>query len=148
MFYQYQYCREFTERLQTAVDHSDEKYQCDCPYTGTTLINKIPWGDVGWVWSPQEADQEGGGMMEVRYDVVSDRYFTTNAKGRDREEWWHGVWRCQNIERREDYSQEDMFYLAREVSVKSGLIEWVVKVREGEMITRVVLRVESRPRVE
>ena len=31
------------------MDHSDEKYQCkkmsDCPYTGTTVINKIPWGD-------------------------------------------------------------------------------------------------------
>ena len=31
------------------VAHSDEKYQCeemsDCPYTGTTLIEKIPWGD-------------------------------------------------------------------------------------------------------
>ena len=29
------------------VDHSDEKYKCkkmsDCPYTGTTIINKIPW---------------------------------------------------------------------------------------------------------
>ena len=29
------------------VDHSDEKYRCeemsDCPYTGTTIINKIPW---------------------------------------------------------------------------------------------------------
>ena len=35
--------------LQTAVAHSDGKYQCeemsDCPFTGTTLINKIPWGD-------------------------------------------------------------------------------------------------------
>ena len=33
--------------MQTAVDHSDEKYQCEemsaCPYTGTTIINKIPW---------------------------------------------------------------------------------------------------------
>ena len=29
--------------------HSDGKYQCkkmsDCPYSGTTVINKIPWGD-------------------------------------------------------------------------------------------------------
>ena len=29
------------------MDHSDEKYKCekmsDCPYTGTTIINKIPW---------------------------------------------------------------------------------------------------------
>ena len=31
------------------VNHSDESYNCkemsDCPYTGTTIINKIPWGD-------------------------------------------------------------------------------------------------------
>ena len=37
--------------------HSDEKYQCeemsDCPYTGTTLINKIPWGD----WPAWPADE-------------------------------------------------------------------------------------------
>ena len=33
--------------LQAMVDHSDEKYKCqemsDCSYTGTTIINKIPW---------------------------------------------------------------------------------------------------------
>ena len=33
--------------LQAIVDHSDEKYKCKkmsaCPYTGTTIINKIPW---------------------------------------------------------------------------------------------------------
>ena len=47
MFCQYQYYRWNTEELQTAVAHSDGKYQCeemsDCPYTGTTVINKIPW---------------------------------------------------------------------------------------------------------
>ena len=47
MFCQYQYYRWNTEELQTAVAHSDGKYQCeemsDCPYTGTTIINKIPW---------------------------------------------------------------------------------------------------------
>ena len=114
------------------MDHSDDKYQCkmsDCPYTGTTVTNKIkrPWGEVGWVWSPQEADQEGGGMMEVRYDVVRDRYFTTNTAGPEREGWWRGVWRGQNIERR-DYSQ---IYLARNNRKKPGLIEWRVKLREG-----------------
>ena len=41
------------------VAHSDEKYQCeemsDCPYTGTTLIEKIPWsGEVG---ADKEEDQ-------------------------------------------------------------------------------------------
>ena len=34
------------------VAHSDCKYQCkemsDCPYTGTTVIEKIPWaGEAG-----------------------------------------------------------------------------------------------------
>ena len=32
--------------LQRAVDHSDEKYQCEmspCNYTGTNIINIIPW---------------------------------------------------------------------------------------------------------
>lgn len=56
MFCQYRYYRENTEKLQAAVDHSDEKYQCrkmsDCPYTGTTVMEKIPWGD----W-PAESDQ-------------------------------------------------------------------------------------------
>ena len=37
----------------------------------------------------------------------------------------------------------DRVYLTRKDSDKPGLIEWVVKVREGEMITRVVVRVES-----
>ena len=35
------------QEFQAMVDHSDEKYKCeqksDCPYTGTTIINKIPW---------------------------------------------------------------------------------------------------------
>ena len=58
LFCQYQYYRESTEGLQTAVAHSDEKYQCkemsDCPYTGTTLIEKILWGD----WPAGENDGE------------------------------------------------------------------------------------------
>ena len=89
------------------MDHSDDKYQCkmsDCPYTGTTVTNKIkrPWGEVGWVWSPQEADQEGGGMMEVRYDVVRDRY----------------VWRWENILRRVEVKVRD-----DRVRVESTVIE-------------------------
>ena len=40
------------------VAHSDEKYQCeemsDCPYTGTTLINKKPWED----WPAGQGDEE------------------------------------------------------------------------------------------
>ena len=70
------------------VEDSDEKYKCKemsaCPYTGTTIINKIPWGDwPAWVWSPQEADQEGGGMMEVRYDVVRDTQEEDQAEESD-----------------------------------------------------------------
>ena len=57
MFCQYQYYR-YIKKLQTAVAHSDEKYQCkkmsDCPYTGTTVINKIPWGD--WPAGESESD--------------------------------------------------------------------------------------------
>ena len=63
MFCQYQYYREDTEKLQTAVAHSDEKYQCeemsDCPYTGTTVINKEPWGDC-----PAGEDDGETEMME------------------------------------------------------------------------------------
>ena len=125
----------------------------DCPYIGTAVINKIPWGDwPGWVWSPQEADEEGGGMMEVRYDVVRDRYFTINTAGPERagREWIEGVWSCENIWRKERYYDLDgdiyveEYNLTKEKSTnKPGLIEWVMKMREGEMITRVVVRVES-----
>ena len=47
MFCQYQYYRWDTKELQAAVKHSEDIYKCeemtDCPYTGTTLITKIPW---------------------------------------------------------------------------------------------------------
>ena len=65
MFCQYQYYRVDIEQLQTAVDHSDEKYQCeemsDCPYTGTTLINKIPWGDYPGGEPKSSEDPDGLG---------------------------------------------------------------------------------------
>jgi len=50
--------KENTEKLQTAVAHSDDKYQCkmsDCSYTGTTLINNIPW--AGEAVETKEEDQ-------------------------------------------------------------------------------------------
>ena len=57
MFCHYQYYRQlqvtsFVYKLQSAVAHSDEKYQCkemsDCPYTGTNILQKVPWaGQVG-----------------------------------------------------------------------------------------------------
>ena len=55
-----QYYRVYTEELQTAVAHSDEKYQCkrmsDCPYTGTKVIQKEPWEP--WEDWPAEDDGE------------------------------------------------------------------------------------------
>ena len=64
MFCQYQYYRRDTKELQTAVAHSDGKYQCeemsDCPYTGTTVINKISWGD----WPGRGDDGEDDGETE------------------------------------------------------------------------------------
>ena len=54
MFCHYQYYRRrlFNDWLQSAVAHSDEKYQCkemsDCPYTGTNILQKVPWaGQAG-----------------------------------------------------------------------------------------------------
>ena len=53
MFCHYQYYRQWdVYKLQSAVDHSDEKYQCkemsDCPYTGTNILQKVPWaGQAG-----------------------------------------------------------------------------------------------------
>ena len=40
------------------MNHSDESYNCEemspCPYTGTTIINKIDWGD----WPAGETQEE------------------------------------------------------------------------------------------
>ena len=53
MFCHYLSYREWhTDELQSAVYHSDEKYQCkemsDCPYTGTNILQKVPWaGQAG-----------------------------------------------------------------------------------------------------
>ena len=49
--------------------HSDARYQCkemsDCPYTGTTFIEKIPWGD----WPAAETEEKPGAeMVEERED--------------------------------------------------------------------------------
>ena len=50
------------EKLQAAVEHSDEKYKCKemsaCPYTGTTIINKIPWaGEAGDIQEEDQAEE-------------------------------------------------------------------------------------------
>ena len=74
MFCQFYYYRHGTTQSQTVVAPADDKYQCeemsDCPYTGTTLINKIPWGDcpVGEEQSNREVDSEvdRSGCYDVR----------------------------------------------------------------------------------
>ena len=38
-------------------------------------------------------------MLDFRYDVVMERYFTNNTAGGERNGWNCGVWRCQNIKR-------------------------------------------------
>ena len=81
-------------------------------------------------------------MMQVRYDVVRDSYFTTNTAGGERKGWSAGVWRSQNIQRYVEAFWK-MVFLCRVKALDQGDLEWRVKVREGEMITRVVLRVES-----
>ena len=92
------------------------------------------------MWSPDHLETTG--VMEVRYDVVRDSYFTTNTAGGEREGWSAGVWRSNNISRTVE-TFWNMVFLSRLKASDQGEIEWRVKVREGEMITRVVLRVES-----
>ena len=133
MFCQYQYYREDTKHLQTAVAHSDEKYQCkvmsaeavgsdqeedrqtkktrktdlldkikklfrkgkagaqqeteklqtadyekyqckkmsDCPYTGTTLINKRPWaGEAGDTKEEDQAEESDTNREEDREEEI------------------------------------------------------------------------------
>ena len=80
MFCQYQYYRIDTEKLQTMVAHSDKNYKCkkmsDCPYTGTTLINKIK---RPWVWSPEEADQEGRTDPDQKCRICFSEVFRKSA---------------------------------------------------------------------
>ena len=59
----------FNDWLQSAVAHSDEKYQCkemsDCPYTGTNILQKVPWaGQAG-------ADSDNK-LKTVEYFVQSE----------------------------------------------------------------------------
>ena len=87
MFCQYQYYRWNTEKLQTMVAHSDgTNYHCskvsDCNYTGTSLINKRPWGDCPAgetgeseeIISEEPVPQEMEGNVEMaRSDSEEDR---------------------------------------------------------------------------
>ena len=54
------YYRSDTQVLQSAVDHSKKNYQCKkmsaCPYTGTSIIHKIPWS--GQAGAKQDEDQD------------------------------------------------------------------------------------------
>ena len=69
MFCHYLSYRElFTDKLQSAVAHSDEKYQCkemsDCPYTGTNILQKVPWaGQAG-------ADSDNKLKTVTRYGLM------------------------------------------------------------------------------
>ena len=65
----------YTERLQRAVDHSDEEYQCEispCIYTGTTIIEKRQitqnWDTLGETLNEREklilADITGSPSLE------------------------------------------------------------------------------------
>ena len=62
----YVFYSENTEKLQKAGDHSDSNYECeqisDCPYTGCTIINKIPWGD--WPAGEPELSEDSDGEEE------------------------------------------------------------------------------------
>ena len=72
-------CFRHTEWLQHAVDHSDEAFQCkemsDCPYTGTTIINKIQitqnWDTLGETLNDEEkqilADIIGSPSLEGEF---------------------------------------------------------------------------------
>ena len=78
MFCQYQYYRD-TKQLQTAVDHSDDKYQCkemsNCPYTGTTVINNIPWEDwpAGVDDGETEEDRENEESADPKEESTTGR---------------------------------------------------------------------------
>ena len=74
MFCQYQYYRLWTERLQAAVDH---KTKCSkrswrdkllrrnrCPYTGTTVIEKISWMGEARVYQAEDQAGEEGDTAE------------------------------------------------------------------------------------
>ena len=65
--------------------HSDEKYQCekmsDCPYTGTTVINKLPWGD----WPAGEDDGEEDQAAESDTDR-EEEILTEEPVAQEREE--------------------------------------------------------------
>ena len=54
------------EELRCAVNHSDESYQCKemlpCPYTGTNIIEKIPW--AGPAPTVQAVKPKKTGLME------------------------------------------------------------------------------------
>ena len=57
-----------------ALNHSDERYECEkmsaCPYTGTTLIEKIPWAgeaaDVKLEATETKIPKKAGLMYKVK----------------------------------------------------------------------------------
>ena len=89
MFCQYQYYRRGTKELQTAVDHSDENYKCRetsrrriCPYIGTTVIEKISWGD----WPADEPDPDQSEDSDWESDSSSQHSVATESEAGDTQE--------------------------------------------------------------
>ena len=82
MFYKYQYYRNSSEKLQPAVDHSDEKYQCKmspCNYTGTNIINNIPW-------TGEQVEQEEAYHIEDQTEKDLDTTESGGMTGGEKEE--------------------------------------------------------------
>ena len=74
---QYQYYRRDTGKLQAIVNHSDESYNCEemspCPYTGTTIINKIPWaGEAGDTQEEDRETEESDNKSQALFDLKSE----------------------------------------------------------------------------
>ena len=93
MFCQYQYYRRWTEKLQTAVDHSDGKYQCKdmwrCSYTGTTVMEKIPWaGEAGDKKEEDQAEEDQAEEDQAEEDQAEEDQAEESGTNReeDREE--------------------------------------------------------------
>ena len=57
-----------TEELQAIADHNDYNYQCDqmsdCPYIGTSIINKILWAEKAGDAQEEDQDVESGTCRE------------------------------------------------------------------------------------
>ena len=65
----------YSLQLEATVNHSDESYNCKkmsaCPYTGTTIINKIPWaGEAGETQEEDQAEESDTNREEDREEEI------------------------------------------------------------------------------